>query len=400
MDSRGGGRSFDLWLVAAAIGVSAAGDFIALIGLALKANEMQGDGIGVAAVFICLWAPVAVLAGYVGLAVDRFETTRLLGFVSLFQAVAAVALAFTSPFWLLLLLTAVLGMGVAVAQSAEFALIPAVVGGRDIQAANGIVETARYLGFTVGPIVGGALTAIGGFRLALVVDALTFVVVAAVALMLRVSRPPEPSGAERRRARDGIGFLFADSLLAPVMVVAFVSLVFMSASIPADVVYTQDVLGVEDIGIGIVLTAWTVGMIFGANVLTPRIAAASLAVASLAAVVVQGLGKAVASLWLVFAFMVVCYLIGGTGHGVKNVALRSLIHTHVSPERHGRAFAAYNGLRNTAELVALAAGGVLVATLGARGTLFIAGGASAAAGVAGLLWLRRRGLGAADAPHP
>ena len=119
-------------------------------------------------------------------------------------------------------------------------------------------------------------------------------------------------------------------------------------------------------------------MLLAANFLSPRIPAAALAVAACAAVAIQGLGKALAPLWLVFWFMVVCYFVGGAGHGVKNVAFRSLIHERVPSDRHGRAFAAYNGLRNSAELVALAAGGALVAALGARGTLVIAGGVSAA----------------------
>ena len=182
------------------------------------------------------------------------------------------------------------------------------------------------------------------------------------------------------------------------MTVATTSLLFMSASIPADLVYVQDVLGVEDIGIGIVLTGWTVGMLLAANFLAPRIPVASLAVAACAAVAVQGFGKALAPIWLVFWFMVVCYVIGGAGHGVKNVAFRSLIHEGVPADRHGRAFAAYNGLRNSAELVALAAGGALVAALGARGTLVIAGGVSAAAGLAGLAALRHRASGRAPAP--
>ena len=57
-------------------------------------------------------------------------------------------------------------------------------------------------------------------------------------------------------------------------------------------------------------------------------------------------------------------------------------------------------VRNTAELVALAGGGLLVVTLGARGTLFIAGSVSAAAGVAGVVLLRRRRLPAAVGDHP
>lgn len=275
-----------------------------------------------------------------------------------------------------------------------------MAGDRSIQSANGLVETARYIGFTVGPLAGGVLTAVGGVRLAMLVDAASFVVVAAVAVTLRVRRHPEPASGERRRARDGIGFLVEDRLLALVMAIAFVSLLFMSASIPADLVYVQDVLGVRDIGIGVVLTGWTIGMILGANVLSPRIAASALATVGLAAVAVQGLGKALAPLWLVFGFMVVCYLVGGVGHGVKNVAFRSLIHERVPPDRHGRAFAAYNGLRNTAELGALAGGGLLVVTLGARGTLLIAGGVSAAAGAAGLVLLRRRMLAAPIVEHP
>jgi predicted MFS family arabinose efflux permease len=99
---------------------------------------------------------------------------------------------------------------------------------------------------------------------------------------------------------------------------------------------------------------------------------------------VQGLAKFAAPFWLVFPFMLACYVVGGAGHGVKNVGFRTLIHQRVSPDQHGRAFAAYNGLRNTAELVALAGGGVLVATIGGRGTLWIAGGVSALAGLIGV----------------
>jgi hypothetical protein len=60
------------------------------------------------------------------------------------------------------------------------------------------------------------------------------------------------------------------------------------------------------------------------------------------------------------------------------------------PDRlHGRAFAAYNGLRNGAELIALAAGGLLVAAIGGRPTLALAGGIPVLAAIAGLVLYRR-----------
>jgi MFS family permease len=213
----------------------------------------------------------------------------------------------------------------------------------------------------------------------------SFLVVGAAALSLSVRRRPEPHAPDvRRRARDGVRFLFADRVVGLMVVVVFVSLLFMSASIPADLVYVQDVLGVQDIGIGIVLSGWTVGMLVGSNVVARRISLGGLAGAALVGVVVQGLGKFIAPFWLVLWFMLVMYFVGGIGHGVKNVASRTMIHTRVPPEGHGRAFAAWNGVRNAAELAALGAGGVLVGALGARETLWLAGGLSALAGIAGL----------------
>jgi predicted MFS family arabinose efflux permease len=207
-------------------------------------------------------------------------------------------------------------------------------------------------------------------------------------LTLAVRRRPERHPHERRRrARDGIAFLFDDRLVALMVVVVFVSLLFMSASIPADVVYVQDVLGVEDIGIGIVLSGWTLGMLVGSNVVARRVSLAGLATAAMVGVIVQGMGKFVAPFWLAFGFMIATYFVGGIGHGLKNVTSRTLIHTRVAPERHGRAFAAWNGVRNGAELAALAAGGLLVGGFGPRPTLWLAGGLSAVAGIVGLVVL-------------
>ena len=86
---------------------------------------------------------------------------------------------------------------------------------------------------------------------------------------------------------------------------------------------------------------------------------------------------------------------GGLGHGTKNVLARTLIQKQVPSRLHGRAFAAYNGLRNGAELIALAAGGVLVAAIGARTAL--AGAIPLLAALAGLAVYRAR-LPAGEAP--
>ena len=173
------------------------------------------------------------------------------------------------------------------------------------------------------------------------------------------------------------------------MAVAFASLLFMSAIWVGELFFVQDVLDRGDVGYGLMFSIWTVGMALGALLLSPRVAPAAVAAAGLAAVAVQGAGLGLPALWLSFAFFLACSFVGGVAHGLKNVMFRSLIHVRVPDELHGRAFAAYNGIRNSAELGAFAAGGFLVATIGPRGTLAYAGGLSALAGVVGLLALVR-----------
>ena len=82
-------RQRDVRLIVGAVGVSAVGDWLLFVPLTLQLQEMGQSGIVVAALLICLWAPIVVLAPVAGLVADRVETRRVLILASLAQAVAA-----------------------------------------------------------------------------------------------------------------------------------------------------------------------------------------------------------------------------------------------------------------------------------------------------------------------
>ena len=365
----------DRRLLSGAVGLSALGDFLGFIPLALYVQERTGSGIAVAGLFIALWAPSVVLGGPAGLLADRVESRRLLRDVSLGQAAIAAVLALTfGGLAATLALTALLGVGVALAQPAEFALVPAAAGPGGVAAANGRIEAARYLGFTLGPVLGGLLAAAGGTQIALLVNAASFLAVALAAQALRARREPQRPRRPLDRPRPrGIAFLLNDGVLAPVVVAAFVSLLFMTASATAEVFFAKDVLHAGDTGYGVLMTLWTLGMVVGSTLVASRVPATAYATAALAAMALQGAGLALPTLWLVLPFALGAYLAGGIGHGTKNVLVRTLIHTRVPDELRGRAWAAYSAGRNAAELVALVGGGLLVAAIGARWTLLAAG---------------------------
>ena len=187
----------DLKLLAGAAGVSALGDFLAVLPLVVHVQAKTGSAFAVSAVFFALWGPLVLAAGIAGSIVDRFENRALLVGVSFAQAACVAGIALTvDQLWVALPLLALVGFGAAVGQPAEFALVPAAAGEGELARANGLMETLRALGFTAGPLLGGLLGAAGLLQLALVIDALSFAAVGVAALALRARRRPEQ--AERR----------------------------------------------------------------------------------------------------------------------------------------------------------------------------------------------------------
>ena len=387
-------RSRDLRLLAGAAGISALGDFMAIFPVVLHVQQRTGSAFAVSALIFALWGPVVLAAGVAGALVDRFENRRVLIVVSLGQAaVVSAMLAGIDDLWALLPLMMLLGFGAAVSQPAEFALVPAAAGpDTDAARSNGLMETTRSIGFTAGPVVGGALGAAGLLWLALALNAVSFVVVAAAAAAIRARRRPD-QGADAQasgRAREGFAFLVREREIAITLGGAIAALAVFSISATAEPFFVTDSLRAGSLAYGVLLTSWTLGMAAGSAGLAHRVGRAQLAAGALAAVVLQGFGIAGASVAPVLSVALIGFVFGGVSHGVKNVLLRTLIHERVPDALRGRAFAAYNGARNGAELGALVLGGFAIGALGARASLLLAGLGPAAIGTASLLLLANR----------
>jgi Na+/melibiose symporter-like transporter len=386
--------SRDLRLLAGAVALSAAGDLLALVTLALHVHELTGSGLAVSALFATTMVPVVALAPVAGLVVDRVESTRVLAGASLLQAAVAAALVLLSgELAAVLALSALLAAGATVSQPAEFTLVPVVAGDGSAEAltrANGIMETARAAGFTVGPVVAALVAALGDTRAALALTALSFLAIAAAAVLMRARRPAPHAAAGRERATEGAAFLWSDRGLRVVVGATTAALLFISASMTVEVFYVKDVLHAGDAGYAMLWTVWMAGMAAGAARLASRVPPRAMAAGALVALAVQGAGMALQTVWTILPVAALGYLVGGVGHGAKNTLMRIVIQRRVPDRLHGRAFAAYNAARNTAELGALGAGGLLVTALGPRNALVLAGLGPVVAGLAGLLALRRR----------
>jgi hypothetical protein len=192
------------------------------------------------------------------------------------------------------------------------------------------------------------------------------------------------------RARDGFAFLRRQRDLKITLAGAVAALTLFSMSATAEPFFVTRVLHGGSLAYGVLLSSWTVGMAAGSVGLAHRIGPAHLAAGALAAVVLQGLGIAGGAIGTVVWLALIGFSLGGVAHGVKNVLLRTLIHERAPEALRGRAFAAYNGARNGAELGALVLGGLVVGAVGARAALLLAGLGPTSIGAACLLLLIKR----------
>jgi MFS family permease len=391
----------DFTLVFASYGLSALGDYLALVTLTLKVQELTGSGWAVAALLLAGHLPLVLFAPVAGLIVDRFETVKLLGFTSFLQAGVMVGLAFADNLPTTLGLVFLLGLGVAVTQPGLLVLVPRVAGeDRTIQA-NALLEIARWGGAPFGALLGGTFTAALGARPTLLIDAGTFLVVAVAVLFLSVSRQPvrDDSGEiPKRQARQGVAFIWGDPVLRLIVIVLGAMVAFAAMDNVAEVFFAKRVLRAGSAGYGGLVAAWTFGIAAGAILTAKAVKASRVAPAILLGAMVGGAAVLVAAGFPMLPLALAMFAVGGIANGVDLVAMRSLIHQRVPSQLQGRVFSAYYATVNLGQIVALTIGGALLELMGARGAMMVAGAGALAVGVLGFLRYLRLPIAGEDWP--
>lgn len=382
-------RSHDFRLLVLSNGLSSFGDELALVALTIKVFESSHSGIAVSAVLLAGIVPLVVLSPFSGLVVDRTESTGTLAIASLIQAGLAMGLAFAHPLWLVVALCFLLGSVASVASPAVFAIVPHVVDEEDLTEANANMETARYVGMVAGPLVAGGLAAGPGARFALLVDAITFLVITSAAASLsarRVPEPPEAGGRERGAARQGFAFIRRDRVILIAVVAIAATVLFAAMDNVAEVFFAENVLHAGHWGYGALAAVWLLGMVVGAALVARRLPEDRLAPSILLASLAGGAAVAAAAAFPTVALALGLFALGGVANGVESVSMRSLIHHRTPDQLRGRVFSAYFGLAMAGQLGATALGGVLVAALHSRLVLMIGGAGGAFVGLVGLAW--------------
>ena len=250
-DEAGGGHAEGGWQAFrrfwAAHSVSVFGDQLSLVALPVATYAVTDSAVAVGVVASAEAVTALVLGLVAGALADRLPHRRVLvrsdGARALVLAMLVVALLTPIPD-LPALIAASLAIGAlrVVHDAAAGAVLPVVVGQRDLLAANGRMQGSESAATASGPALAGSLIRIGGPALAFAVDAASFV---ASALAVRTVRaidaappPPGPSPRLHRSVVEGASALVADRPLLR-LVLAGAALNVMSVCLEAQFIPTQ-----------------------------------------------------------------------------------------------------------------------------------------------------------------
>ncbi|MEH1012376.1 MFS transporter [Micromonospora sp. CPCC 206060] len=396
-------RWSDVWLAAAARGVSTCGDFLAATALALALQSAGAGGLAVSGLLLAATLPLVVLAPLTGRLADRVDSRTLLIGAGVAQAATCAALAYAEHPALIIGLVTLLACGLAVTQPNLAALVPAMVRAVDLPRASAVNQTAGTLGALVGPALAGLLVGQFGVRPPLLLDAASYLALVVAGLLLRTRRggarssataqptaTTQPTGTAQLAASDGSPArataatwrLRHDPLLLGMVAAMAGALAAVMAMTPVEVFFMRETLGSSTITYGIVTGAWTAGVLPGAWLfarLTHRLAddgalvrAALVLLGGCCLMVLAGATVPNAQL------LVPLWLIGGLCNGGDNVFSNVVLARRVPEAARGRAFAALGAAIQGASMIGFLIGGLLLEFFAPRPLI-------AAAGLAGLL---------------
>jgi MFS family permease len=195
-------------LVFSSTTISAVGDGVTTIALAFAVLGISSSASALGIVLAARQASAAAITVAAGVWADRLPRHLVLVAAALVQgSVQAVAggLIITghATVWALAVLALVYGLADGFVIPTSQGLIPAIVSSTRLQQANALLGLSRSIVGVLGPALGGVLVAVGSPGGALLVDAASFAI--AAALLVRVSLPrsqatgePEPFLAELR----------------------------------------------------------------------------------------------------------------------------------------------------------------------------------------------------------
>jgi MFS family permease len=363
--------------LAASYTVNELGDWMGIVALSVLVFDRTGSALATAALFLgtrflpALFAPILVAQA------ERPPPRFALPVIYCGEAAAFGALALLAghfSLWPVVALAALDGALALAGRSLTRAVVArALEPTGELRAGNAVLNVAFTGGAAVGPALAGLAVAGFGVQSALLLDAVSFYVVAWILFTAGKMPQAEPeAGRMRDRVRAGLAYIRGRPDLRRILTAQGLAFVFFAAVLPIEVVYAKESLGTSDTGYGMMLASWGAGMVLG-SLIFARIRESPLAAQLLFSTLAIGAGYLGLAFAPGLAAACAASVLGGAGNGIQWVAAISAVQELTAETMQARVMSVLESIGSAMPGVGFALGGLIAAVASPRLTFLVAG---------------------------
>jgi MFS transporter, DHA3 family, macrolide efflux protein len=370
---------------------SSIGTWLAFVALVVDVYDRTNDANWVSALLIVEFLPIVLIGFFAGRLIDRVSRRWILVTCDAVRAGVFFALPFTTSALQIVMLALAAGIATSLFRPAVYAGLPNLVSDDDLPQANGLLQTADNLTWTIGSLVGGALVAASSPDVAYVVNAISFAVSAFLIIRIRErleEAEPEPSHGRWRDISEGLSLAVRSRALLTVLVAWSIVMLANAGINVAEVVLAKDVFSSGDLGYGVLVAATGLGLVLGSLFGGSWIAQRGLAVPYGVSIGLMALGfgaaAAAPNVW-VAALVVIA---AGAGNGVAVITNALLVQRGAPDRLRGRAFTVVMSVGYAVLGLGMVIAGPLTNAIGARAVWGISAGLAALGALAGYVLVR------------
>jgi MFS family permease len=363
--------------------IGTAADWAFLVILLVVAYD-AGGALAVGILGAVRTVPAMIAAPYASILVHRYRGDRVLTAINVVRCagalLAAIAIGADMPIGLVFVLAALVAGAGSLIRPIQSALLPAFAQTpRELVAANVASSTGEGFGTFIGPLLASLVVAGTGSVAASLLVAVTFAGAAAAVTGIRFERAADARGgaAEEHAARLRVG----DALRvlrryrgATLVAGDFAAQTFVRGLLVTLIVVSAiELLSMGDSGIGLLNAAIGFGGLVGALGALGLTGGPGLTRVFSIALAVWGLPLILIGAWPVAGLAVVALFVTGVSNAVLDVSGFTLVQRGVRNEDRVTMFGVMEGLFGFGLLAGSLVGPALVALVGARGSLLVAG---------------------------
>jgi len=355
---------------------SSFGTYLAAIALTVDVYDETESGVWVAALLIADFLPIVLIGLLLGPLVDRLSRRRLMIVSDLARFGVFAALPFVNGPGAVVGLAAISGVATGFFLPAVYSGLPNLVPEDELTNANSLLQTVETLAWMIGPVLGGLMLTAWGTSVPYVVNAVTFLISAALVARIPEGklRSKEPlTRGHWRDVADGLKLVVTARPLRTVLVVWNVVLIGAGAINVAEVIFAKDTLDAGNLGFGVLIAASGVGLAVGSFLAAPALGRVGLRRHYVGSIALMGVGWGGAalsgSIWVAVPFVIG----GAAGNGAAIICNRLLVQRGAPDQYRGRALATIMSTNYAVLGLSMAAAGVLADVFGARSVWIAAG---------------------------